>query len=78
MILKSGLLALGALVTIAAAPVQAEDFYAGRQVNMLIGSGTGGGYDTYARLVIRYWPNTFPAIPTSCRRTCRRRDPWWL
>ncbi|MDF2117275.1 tripartite tricarboxylate transporter substrate-binding protein [Roseiarcaceae bacterium H3SJ34-1] len=64
MILKTELLGLGALITAAAAPVQAQDFYAGRQVNMLIGSGTGGGYDTYARLFIRHWPKYIPGNPT--------------
>ena len=29
-----------------AAPALAQDFYAGKQVSMIVGSGTGGGYPT--------------------------------
>lgn len=42
----------------------AQDFYAGKQVNMIVGSGAGGGYDAYARLVARHWPKHIPGNPT--------------
>lgn len=41
----------------------AEDFYKGKQVNMIVGSSTGGGYDGYARLVARHWEKTIPGEP---------------
>ena len=31
-----------------------EDFYRGRQVNLIVGYGPGGGYDTVARLLARH------------------------
>lgn len=45
------------------APCLAQDFYAGKQINMLIGSGVGGGYDAYARLVVRHMPKYVPGNP---------------
>ncbi|MGE5537124.1 MAG: Bug family tripartite tricarboxylate transporter substrate binding protein [Gemmatimonas sp.] len=41
----------------------ADDFYKGRQVNLLVGAGTGGGYDLYARLLVRHWPRHIPGEP---------------
>ena len=38
----------------AAQPV--DDYYKGKQVTLLVGSGPGGGYDTLARTVARNWP----------------------
>ena len=43
--------------------VAQQDFYAGKQINMLIGSGVGGGYDAYARLVVRHLPKYLPGNP---------------
>ena len=45
------------------AGAQAQDFYAGKQITMLVGSGTGGGYDTYARLFARHLPKHIPGHP---------------
>jgi tripartite-type tricarboxylate transporter receptor subunit TctC len=36
------------------APARAEDFYKGKTINLFIGSGTGGGYDQFGRLVARH------------------------
>ncbi len=47
-----------------AAPAYAQDFYASKQINMLVGSGVGGGYDTYARLVARHYPKFIPGSPS--------------
>ncbi len=41
----------------------AQDFYAGKQLNMLVGSATGGGYDAYARLFARHLPKHIPGQP---------------
>jgi tripartite-type tricarboxylate transporter receptor subunit TctC len=54
------LVLLGAQVV----PVSAQDFYASKQVSMLVGSSVGGGYDTYARLVARHWSKFIPGSPT--------------
>jgi len=32
----------------------AQDFYAGKQITLIVGSGVGGGYDHQARLVARH------------------------
>src|SRR6202035_5766819 len=31
-----------------------EDFYKGKQINLIVGYGPGGGYDVVARLLARY------------------------
>src|SRR5260370_6635488 len=50
----------------ATAPAQSavEEFYKGRQVNLIIGYGPGGGYDITARLLARYLGNHIPGRPT--------------
>jgi tripartite-type tricarboxylate transporter receptor subunit TctC len=40
-----------------------EDFYKSHPITMLVGSGAGGGYDTYARAFARYWTNHIPGHP---------------
>ncbi len=40
------------------------DFYRGRQMTIIVGSGAGGGYDTYARLVQRHIGRHIPGNPT--------------
>ena len=45
----------------------AEDvasFYKGKRLTMIVGSGPGGGYDTYARLVARNMGRHIPGNPT--------------
>lgn len=42
----------------------ADDFYHGKQINLLVGAGVGGGYDAYARLLVRHWPDFIPGKPT--------------
>src|SRR5258708_12650728 len=41
-----------------------EDFYRGRQLEMIIGYSPGGTYDLYARLVARFLGNYIPGKPT--------------
>jgi tripartite-type tricarboxylate transporter receptor subunit TctC len=56
-----------AALTLSALPVsgeEADNFYAGRQVRIIVGTGTGGGYDTYARLVARHLGKYLPGNPT--------------
>jgi tripartite-type tricarboxylate transporter receptor subunit TctC len=39
------------------------DFYRGKQVTLVVGYGTGGGYDVYARLLARYLSRHIPGSP---------------
>ena len=64
---------MGSLVVAAAAlaglaaPASADDvtdFYRGKRVNLIIGFGTGGGYDLYARLLGRFIGAHIPGNPT--------------
>jgi tripartite-type tricarboxylate transporter receptor subunit TctC len=45
-------------------PSQAQDFYKGRTVSLLIGFGPGGGFDAYARLLARHLGRFLPGNPT--------------
>ena len=40
------------------------DFYKGKQVNVIVGYGPGGGYDVYTRLLLRHMPRYVPGNPT--------------
>ena len=55
-----------AVASFAATPVGAEpvaDFYRGKRINLVIGYGTGGGYDSYARLLARFLGEHIPGNP---------------
>jgi tripartite-type tricarboxylate transporter receptor subunit TctC len=41
-----------------------EEFYRGKSITMLVGSGAGGGYDTYARIFARHMAKHIPGNPT--------------
>jgi tripartite-type tricarboxylate transporter receptor subunit TctC len=57
------LLVAGALAW--AFPASAQpDFYRGRTINLLVGSGEGGGFDLTARLVAQFLPRFVPGSPT--------------
>jgi tripartite-type tricarboxylate transporter receptor subunit TctC len=55
------------MTTLAATRAFAEDpvvdFFRGRQVEIIVGSSAGGGYDTYARLIARHLGNHIPGSP---------------
>ncbi|HWL95321.1 MAG TPA: tripartite tricarboxylate transporter substrate-binding protein [Phycisphaerae bacterium] len=53
-------LASALLVTPAGAQ---ENFYKGKQINLVVGYGTGGGYDVYARLVGKHISRFIPGNP---------------
>jgi tripartite-type tricarboxylate transporter receptor subunit TctC len=55
-------LALTALLV--AAPADAQDFYRGKKITILVGSSAGGGYDAYARALQRFFANHIPGKPT--------------
>jgi tripartite-type tricarboxylate transporter receptor subunit TctC len=61
--------ALAAIIgsAVAAGPAAADeiaDFYKDKQVKIIVGSGAGGGYDTYARLVERHLGRHIPGNPS--------------
>ena len=47
-----------------AGPLAASDFYRGKTVSIIVGSGAGGGFDTTARLVARHIGAHIPGSPT--------------
>jgi tripartite-type tricarboxylate transporter receptor subunit TctC len=47
----------------AAAQDAVEAFYRGKQINIVVGSSAGGGYDTYARLLARTMSVAIPGNP---------------
>jgi len=56
------------LAAVTAASAQAQDsveaFYKGRQLNLIVGYGPGGGYDLAARLVARHIGRFIPGYPS--------------
>src|SRR5262245_17513691 len=44
-------------------PATAQDFYAGKQITLIVGAGVGGGYDHQARLVARHLGRHLPGNP---------------
>ena len=56
------LLSLAVAWSLSASPGQAQDaekaFYAGKTVRMIVGSGVGGGYDVFSRLIAPYLAKT--------------------
>ncbi|MGE3245884.1 MAG: Bug family tripartite tricarboxylate transporter substrate binding protein [Beijerinckiaceae bacterium] len=61
----AGLCAGAALLACATAQAQTpEEFYKGKTVTMVVGAGTGGGYDTIARVVVRHLAGHIPGKPT--------------
>jgi tripartite-type tricarboxylate transporter receptor subunit TctC len=57
--LSAGILAAIFLV----APGHAQDFYAGKTVNLIVGYSAGGGYDQYARLLAHHLGRFIPGHP---------------
>jgi tripartite-type tricarboxylate transporter receptor subunit TctC len=71
MTLKAKLKASALVVAVAAmalpslaAAQSVADFYKSKNLRILVGSGAGGGYDTYARLIARHWTKYIPGNPT--------------
>jgi tripartite-type tricarboxylate transporter receptor subunit TctC len=55
--------AAAAALATAAEAQSGGNFYKGKQVNVIIGSAAGGGYDAYGRLVARHLPKHIPGTP---------------
>ncbi|HEX2725252.1 MAG TPA: tripartite tricarboxylate transporter substrate-binding protein [Beijerinckiaceae bacterium] len=58
------LLACALLSPFAARADGVADFYKGKQINLVVGYGPGGGYDVYARIVARHLTRQIPGNPT--------------
>jgi tripartite-type tricarboxylate transporter receptor subunit TctC len=52
------------LTCVSTAAAAQDSFFAGREVRLIVGTGAGGGYDTYARLVARYLGDHIPGNPS--------------
>jgi tripartite-type tricarboxylate transporter receptor subunit TctC len=62
MLRRYALVAAGVVLALAA-PARAEDFYKGKSISLVIATATGGGYDTYARLIARHLGRHIPGQP---------------
>ncbi|MDP2358712.1 MAG: tripartite tricarboxylate transporter substrate-binding protein [Beijerinckiaceae bacterium] len=64
-LLRSMLLASGALLTFAPACLAQEpaDFYRGKTITLVVSTSSGGDYDTRARLVARHMTRHIPGAP---------------
>jgi tripartite-type tricarboxylate transporter receptor subunit TctC len=60
--ITTALVLLGAGLFVADAQAQTP-FYRGKQINLLIASGAGGGYDSYARTLARHLARHIPGNP---------------
>jgi tripartite-type tricarboxylate transporter receptor subunit TctC len=56
------LFALGLAMPAGAADI--ADAFKGKQVKIIVGFGTGGGYDVYARVLAQFLPKHIPGSPT--------------
>ena len=63
--LASVILIATASCIVPAAAESVADFYKGKQITMIVGYGTGGGFDVYARLVARHIVRFIPGNPTA-------------
>src|SRR5262245_8788672 len=61
---RCGYLISAALIAGTFAPATAADFYAGKTIDLVIGSDVGGGYDIYARAIARHLPRFIAGQPT--------------
>lgn len=52
-----------ALAALCSLPAAAQDMFAGKTIDLIVGSGPAGGYDTYARVLARHMPRHIPGAP---------------
>jgi tripartite-type tricarboxylate transporter receptor subunit TctC len=53
-----------ALITLSATAGRAEDYYNGKSITLYVGSGVGGAYDRYGRMVARHISKNIPGNPS--------------
>ena len=51
------------LIAVLASPAAAQDYFAGKTIDLLVGAPPGGGYDIYARAVARHFGRNIPGQP---------------
>ena len=81
---SAAILAFLALITPKAHADTVADFYKGKLVRVVVGFGSGGGYDVYARLLSRHFGRHIPGnpsvvvqnMPGAGRATCRCLPLW--
>jgi len=56
--------AAAAALSLASQARAAEDVFAGKQIEVIVGSAVGGGYDAYARFLARHMGRFLPGNPT--------------
>jgi len=57
--------AVAAMLVLSGAPAAtAQDFYAGKQITLIVGAGVGGGYDLQARVTARHLGKHIPGNPS--------------
>jgi tripartite-type tricarboxylate transporter receptor subunit TctC len=62
--LAASIAGAAAVAAMQAAAQDAGKFFAGKQIELVIGTTPGGGYDTYARLIARHMGDYIPGKPT--------------
>lgn len=62
-VIAAAVAGVGMAAFAATAGAQAQGMYAGKTVNLVVGSAPGGGYDTYARLFARHLGGHIPGKP---------------
>jgi tripartite-type tricarboxylate transporter receptor subunit TctC len=55
---------VAAALSFVAPPGRAEEFFAGKQIEVIVGSAVGGGYDAYARFLSRHMGRFMPGMAT--------------
>ena len=62
---RRGILSLiMAFMAIGGASAQADDFYKGKTIRLVVGFSAGGGFDTYARALARHMSKQIPGNPS--------------
>ena len=62
--LIASIVCVATLVTACGAGAQSPaDFYRGKEMHIVVGSGVGGGYDVYSRALARHWGRHIPGNP---------------
>lgn len=62
------MIAVAMACTLGGTAVQADDFYKGKELTLIVGSGAGAGYDAYGRLVGKHMVNHLPGKPVFVAR----------
>jgi tripartite-type tricarboxylate transporter receptor subunit TctC len=56
-------LIIGLIILIAVSPANADSFYRGKRIEMIISNAAGGGYDLYGRAFAKYYEKHLPGHP---------------